>query len=106
MIRRNNKYIFETTRGDDFSLHVFLDKLPINNARTLTSTIRRNEDAQEKVSASTSVSGKGKYTVKFSPSQMSNLEGTYSIDLELSDGSSNKKTFLIGSLIVNKDVTY
>lgn len=106
MIRRNNKYIFETTRGDDFSLHVFIDKLPISNARILTSTIRRNEDAQEKVTTSTSISGKGKYTVKFTPSQMSKLEGTYSIDLELSDGGSNKKTLLIGSLIVNKDVTY
>ena len=98
MIKRNNKYIFETTRGDDFSLHVFLDKLPISNARTLTSTIRRNEDAQEKVTTSTSVSGKGKYTVKFTPSQMSELEGTYSIDLELSDSGSNKKTLLISTI--------
>lgn len=106
MIRRNNKYIFETTRGDDFSLHVFIDKLPMSNARTLTSTIRRNEDSTEKVTSSTSISGKGKYTVKFTPSQMSKLEGTYSIDLELSDGGSNKKTLFIGSLIVNKDVTY
>lgn len=39
---------------------------------------------------------------------MQNLEGTYAIDLELSDGSSsgNRRTLVLGSLIVNKDVSY
>ena len=108
MIKKNNKYIFETTRGDNFSLFVFIDKLPFSGASKLTATIRRNADDNEKTSAYTSISGPGKYTVKFTSSQMSKLEGTYDIDLELSDGSSsgNRKTLLIGSLVVNKDVTY
>ena len=108
MIKKNNKYIFETVRGDNFSLFVFMDKLPFSGASKLTSTIRRNADDNEKTTASTSVSGAGKYSVNFTSSQMSKLEGTYNIDLELSDGSSSgkKKTLLIGSLVVSKDITY
>lgn len=107
MIKKNNKYIFETTRGDNFSLFVFMEKLPFS-ASKLTSTIRRNADDSEKIIASTSVSGPGKYSVNFTSSQMSKAEGTYDIDLELSDGSSSgkRKTLLIGSLIVSKDITY
>ncbi|MDU1316661.1 hypothetical protein [Anaerococcus hydrogenalis] len=107
MISSDNKYIFETTRGDEFNLYIFIDKMPITNAKTLTSTIRRNEDSSEQISSSCSVSGSGKYVIKFSSSQMKNLYGTYAIDVELSDGnSSNCKTLVLGSLIVNKDVTY
>lgn len=108
MINSDNKYIFETTRGDDFNLYIFIDKVPIANAKTLTSTIRRNEDTSEKISSSCSVSGSGKYVIKFSSSQMKNLYGTYAIDVELSDGNSNgnRKTLVLGSLIVNKDVSY
>lgn len=108
MINNDSKYIFETTRGDDFNLYIFIDKMPMNNARTLTSTIRRNEDASEKISSSCSVSGSGKYVIKFSSSQTKNLYGTYAIDIELSDGNSNgnRKTLVLGSLIVNKDVSY
>lgn len=108
MINNDSKYIFETTRGDDFNLYIFMNKIPMNNARTLISTIRRNEDASEKISSSCSVSGSGKYVIKFSSSQMKNLYGTYAIDVELSDGNSNGncKTLVLGSLIVNKDVSY
>lgn len=106
MIKKNNKYIFETTRGDNFSLFVFMDKLPFDGARTLTSTIRKNADDSEKIVSTVSVSNPGKYLISFSSSQMSKLCGTYAIDLELSDGSSRRKTLLIGSLVVNKDVTY
>lgn len=108
MINCNNKFIFETTRGDNFTLHVSLTDLPFSGANRLTSTIRRDEDASQKVTASCSVSGKGNYKVHFTPSQMQNLEGTYAIDLELSDGSSsgNRRTLVLGSLIVNKDVSY
>lgn len=108
MINNDSKYIFETTRGDDFNLYIFIDKIPMSNARTLTSTIRRNEDASEKISSSCSVSGSGKYVIKFSSSQMKNLYETYAIDIELSDGNSNgnRKTLVLGSLIVKKDVSY
>lgn len=108
MIKKNNKYIFETTRGDNFSLFVFMDKLPFSGASKLTATIRRNADDNEKTSTYTSISGAGKYSVNFTSSQMSKLEGTYDIDLELSDSSSNgkRKTLLIGSLVVSKDITY
>lgn len=108
MIKKNNKYIFETTRGDNFSLFVFIKKLPFSGASKLTSTIRRNADDNEKITSSTSLSGAGKYSVDFTSSQMSKLEGTYDIDLELSDSSSSgkRKTLLIGSLVVSKDVTY
>nr|DAF54322.1 MAG TPA: hypothetical protein [Siphoviridae sp. ctZUr4] len=108
MLNCNNKFIFETTRGDNFTLHISLTDLPFAGASKLTSTIRREEDASQKVSASTSVSGKGNYKVHFSPSQTKDLDGTYAIDLELSDGttSGNRKTLILGSLIVHKDVTY
>lgn len=108
MFNCNNKLIFETTRGDNFTLHISLTDLPFAGANKLTSTIRKEENASEKVSASTSVSGKGNYKVHFSPSQMKDLEGTYAIDLELSDGttSGNRKTLILGSLIVHKDVSY
>lgn len=106
MINCNNKYIFETTRGDNFTLHIFLQELPISSPRTLTCTIRRDEDAEKKVSSYTSVSGKGQYKINFSPSQTRDLQGTYAIDLEISDGSSNTKTLVLGTLIVNKDVSY
>lgn len=108
MLNCNNKFIFETTRGDNFTLHISLTDLPFSGASRLTSTIRREEDASTKVTAYTSVSGKGNYKVHFSPSQMADLDGTYAIDLELSDGSSsgNRKTLILGSLIVHKDVSY
>ena len=108
MINCNDKFIFETTRGDNFTLHVALTDLPFSGANRLTSTIRRDEDSSQKVTASISVSGKGVYKIHFSPSQMEKLEGTYAIDLELSDGSSdgNRRTLVLGSLIVHKDVTY
>lgn len=108
MLNCNNKFIFETTRGDNFTLHVTLTDLPFPKASKLSSTIRREEDARETVKASTSVSGKGNYTIHFSPSDMANLDGTYVMDLELSDGttSGNRRTLILGSLIVYKDVTY
>lgn len=106
MIKKNNKYIFETTRGDDFTLNLFFDKKILDGSCTLTSTIRRNEDSSEKISTSKNFYGDGKYELSFSASQMSDLHGTYDIDVELSNSYGNKKTIIIGSLIVNKDVSY
>lgn len=108
MLNCNNKFIFETTRGDNFTLHISLTDLPFRGASKLTSTIRREEDASQKVTATTSVSGKGNYKVHFSPSKTKDLDGTYAIDLELSDGTStgNRKTLILGNLIVHKDVSY
>lgn len=108
MLNCNNKFIFETTRGDNFTLHISLTDLPFSGASKLTSTIRREEDASQKVTATTSVSGKGIYKVHFTPTQMQDLDGTYVIDLEISDGtiSGNRRTLILGSLIVHKDVTY
>lgn len=108
MLNCNNKFIFETTRGDNFTLHISLTDLPFAGANKLTSTIRRDEDAPVKVTATSSVSGKGNYKVHFTPNQMKDLEGTYAIDLELTDGttSGNRKTLILGSLIVHKDVSY
>ena len=106
MIKKNNKYIFQTTRGDDFTLNLFFDKKIMDGTCTLTSTIRRNEDSSEKISTSTSVYGAGKYSLRFTASQMRDIFGTYDIDVELSNSSGARKTIIIGSLIVNKDVSY
>lgn len=108
MINCNNKFIFETTRGDNFTLYVTLTDAPFPGPITLKSTIRREEDADQKVMASTSLYEEGIYKVHFTPTQMQDLDGTYVIDLEISDGtiSGNRRTLILGSLIVHKDVTY
>lgn len=45
MISYNNRYIFETTRGDTFTLHILFKSLPFNGNGILRSTIRRDEDS-------------------------------------------------------------
>lgn len=109
MIGYNNRYIFETTRGDTFTLHILFKTLPFNGNGYLRSTIRRDEDSRLCVTTLLNLAkgDNGPHTLTFNHDQTVDLHGRYVIDVEVSDYDKKKvSTILIGTLIVNKDVTH
>ena len=109
MISYNNRYVFEPTRGDTFTLCILFKTLHFNENGFLRSTIRRDEDSKESVSTFLNLvkGANGPYTLSFNHEKTKDLHGRYVIDVEVSDYDKKKvSTILMGTLIVNKDVTH